>query len=450
MQVVAFGFDESGEGSVGDHRLTRRAVKGPTISFGSADLVILRARLVLSGNSLEHYNATELLTRSVLADCQRGKQFCLVYDRDEPGDASFVAGRLLQHWGVTTESHAASLAVVYASEFSAYLQQFGIQSFTFMRKQGRTDPLHRLAGPTDSPEKSSAFVVQHGEGLIYVVPGNVVTGSESTLLHALLEGIAAHSPSVLRPTTAPIAERFAFTEERKLREDRKSKQTELETLDANLTTYQARKDILFLRHNPLADRIPEWISEYLGFETRRTEEYKEDFWLLDASGKNAVICEAKGLTQNVKRQHIRQLVLHRDVRELADDFPALLVANTFADAETLQEKGSQRIGTLECSNAVKEHVLVVRSLDLVRLLDQVDRGLISTEDVWNMLITETGWLKVEGTSRRVVKRRGRRGFGPPHLQEASGSIVGSSKNPKVMPSAHSPERLTPCPTSGNS
>ena len=45
----------------------------------------------------------------------------------------------------------------------------------------------------------------------------------------------------------------------------------------------------------------------------------------------------------------------------------------------------------------------MRTLDLVRLLDQINRGLISRQDVRKLFMTEIGWLKVEGDTTEVVK-----------------------------------------------
>ena len=401
MKVLAFEIGPPGVYKGGDHEFTVLDITQPALDLGNADLVILPARLTLNANSSLHDKATELLARRLLAASEAGKRICLLYAEDIAAQ-SFIGGRLLLRWSMKVEGSPTSLAHVYADEFEVYLREYGVPGYVFAQRPGPQVRQYPLAGPNDDAQRMSAFAVAEGGGFIYVVPGNIVPGSERPLLATLADSIQAHSSSVLRPTTAPIAESFAFTEERALREERKSKQAELDDLDARIAGYRARKDILFLRDHTLADRVPEWMSEYLGFGTRRTEEYKEDFWLVDDKDEDAVICEAKGLTQNVKRQHIRQLVLHRDERDLADDYPSLLVANTFADAETEEEKARQRISPRECSTAVKEHVLVVRTLDLLRLLDQVERGLVSPPDVWILLTTAVGWLKVEGDARDIV------------------------------------------------
>ena len=400
----AFGITaENANWQKAGHKISAHAIRTPTLNFEGAQLVILRAQAKLSADSMEHNRATGLLVNQIIQAAKARQLICVVYNEDDPAHGSFVGGRLLQRLGLTVSSFAESLVRVYADEFADYFSVYGVPGFIFTAKEGLLDRLHPLAGPGGETHKMSAFAVAEGDGLIYVVPGNIVSGSEPQFVAALASAIEAHASRIRRPTTAPIVQAFVFEQETKVRGDREAKQTELESLDARLTEYASRKDILFLRDDPLADAVPAWIAKHLGLPTSRQEEYIEDFWLLDKNGENAAICEVKGLDKNVQRKHITALVLHRDERELPDTYPSILVVNTFADAKTEKQKGNQRVGSRECKKAVRDHVLVIRTLDLVRLLDQLDRKLVSAAEVRKLLTTSTGWLKVEGDSQEVVK-----------------------------------------------
>jgi hypothetical protein len=138
--------------------------------------------------------------------------------------------------------------------------------------------------------------------------------------------------------------------------------------------------------------------------TKRYEEYVEDFYILDEKGeKEVAICEVKGLSKNVKREHITALVQHREQRELADDFPSILFVNTFADSESVEEKDGQRVGKMEYQKAVKNHVLIVRTLDLVRMLDLVWQKKLDISKIRGLLLSETGWLKVTDQGHEVFR-----------------------------------------------
>lgn len=397
------GTERGGGIEYSSHRFTLLDLM-PTLDFGDADLIVLPASAQLGGNSREHETGTKLLVNRILGASQCAGLVCLVYAEDF-SSPQCPGSELLRRWGLRIQEGRESLARIHAVEFDAYLREYGVQGFVFDIDSRLGVRHYRLAGPADETAKASAFVVvTEGNRLIYLVPANLVPGSELALLSALADAVAAHAPAILRPATAPIADSFVFTEEAKLRESRQVKQAELEDLDASLSDYNSRKDILFLRDDPLANRLPEWLEKYFGIRTRRTEEYIEDFWLLDSEGAQAAICEAKGLDKNVKRQHITALELHREERELADDYPSVLVVNTFADADTEQDKTRQHVGQRERRHAVKKHVLIVRTLDLARLLDQIDRKVVSTQEVRQLFTSETGWLKVEGDSREIVKQ----------------------------------------------
>lgn len=73
-------------------------------------------------------------------------------------------------------------------------------------------------------------------------------------------------------------------------------------------------------------------------------------------------------------------------------------------SETLKDKEQQRVSPTECAYAAKRDVLIVRTLDLVRLLDQLERGIVTTEAIRDLFTTKTGWLKVKGDKRTVVKK----------------------------------------------
>ena len=395
------GTERVGDVTYGSHQFHLENLQ-PSLDLSGADLVMLPAVPSLGVNSAAQISATELLTRRILKTSQNGGKICLIYS-DPPGSREFVTGRLLGRWQMSETLSPVSLQNIFAREFQAYLQEYGAPGIAFVRSPGTEVMLHPIAGPDEIAGPLSVFAASEGDGLIYLVPGNIVRGSELALLSALADSIAAHSATILRPTIAPIVDSFVFSEEASLHDAKKRKCAELEELDRGIAEYNAKKDILFLRSKALEERMPEWVEHYFGIATRRIEEYIEDFWLVDSEGNDAAICEVKALSQNVKREHIRALALHRDQRDLPDDFPSLLVVNTFADAETEEDKARQRVTPMECSNAVKEHVLVTRTLDLVRLLDQVERGCLPVQQVRDLLTTNVGWLKVEGDNREIVR-----------------------------------------------
>ncbi|MFC2059276.1 hypothetical protein ACFLTS_06560 [Chloroflexota bacterium] len=246
------------------------------------------------------------------------------------------------------------------------------------------------------------FAERIGKGLLYILPGAPAKDNEhefiTTLIRCLLDDIQAR----IYPETSPIVESYQFETEKEIRDKRQQIQTQLDEIDESISEYDKKKDILFLRDTPLANRLSEWLTTYINIRTRRHEEYNEDFWILDDTGNHVAICEVKALSKNIKREHITALVQHREHHDLPDDFPSTLFVNTFADVETVEEK-DLRITKVECQKAIRDNVLIIRTLDLVRLLDLVEQVKIETTKINDLLLTEKGWLKVSDEGYEVIK-----------------------------------------------
>ncbi len=200
----------------------------------------------------------------------------------------------------------------------------------------------------------------------------------------------------------PIIDDFLFSNEVDLVKSQLNLLDDLQVLEKQLAEYKSRKSILFLRNDPLADNLPVWIEEELGIPTRREEKYIEDLWLCDSNGKDIVICEAKGLNKNVRKEHVTALIQSRQSRELPEDYPSLLIVNTFAEVGTVVDKDKQVVPPNVLDWAVKNNVLIVRTLDLIRLADLVELDRISSEKILDMILTGRGWLQVTNDQNTIL------------------------------------------------
>jgi hypothetical protein len=163
-----------------------------------------------------------------------------------------------------------------------------------------------------------------------------------------------------------------------------------------LEVYSQMKSILYLTGDHLANEMPTWFVANLRIKCRREEQYIEDFWLRDLEdGADVAIGEVKAVKKNVTRKHIAAIVYHREAREKDESFPSLLIVNTFAEAQTVEEKDREGIGPREVAWAAKNNVLVLRTLDLVRLADLMDQGRLTPESLLRMFLSGPGWLRVD-------------------------------------------------------
>jgi hypothetical protein len=99
---------------------------------------------------------------------------------------------------------------------------------------------------------------------------------------------------------------------------------------------------------------------------------KRTSWITE-KGNDTVMVEVKGLDKNLTRPHISQLDEHRGAREKPDDFPALLIANSFNRASSSKEK-DQAISPNEIKKAVQTNVVLLKTLDLCNAYSLIEKG----------------------------------------------------------------------------
>ncbi len=94
-----------------------------------------------------------------------------------------------------------------------------------------------------------------------------------------------------------------------------------------------------------------------------------------------------------------KLRLRREESELPDDYPSVLIVNTFTAAESLAKK-DQRVESRECAKAGQDHIVILRTIDLLRVLDLPNA---KQEEFKKLLLTAAGWLKVGAAGVEVVQ-----------------------------------------------
>ncbi|NIQ05191.1 MAG: hypothetical protein GWO20_05545 [Candidatus Korarchaeota archaeon] len=129
----------------------------------------------------------------------------------------------------------------------------------------------------------------------------------------------------------------------------------------------------------------------MGIETKRDEIFEEDFWIKEKD-EEKVIVEVKGLDKNVTRLHITKLDEHRIAREKPDEFPAVLIVNTFNRADSLEEK-DKAISPNEIRKAVKTNILLIRTLDLCNYYYLIQKENFTSTQLHDLFKTELVGLR---------------------------------------------------------
>lgn len=409
--VKVFGYTQMEERLRVDNHTVFWKPLGATMDLTGCQLVVMPfAPLLGSTHSSTQQMAAEQVYRRARLCMQSGASVCLLCEHVDNiqgiggvGVGLVVGGMFLHAERIGHNQTVRLTDLSGIDTLSPFLEEYASTNYHFSYYEAGKELEHKLCWPREDEQQTCGFVLHVGDGLLYVLPGTPVEGAEKDFITSLIRCLLADIRSRMYPETSPIVESFQFDREKQLRTSRQDLQNQLERIDDCIAGYNEMKDILFLRDTPLENRLPQWLVAYMGMKTRRHEEYNEDFWIVDETGTTDVaICEVKALSKNVKREHITALVQHREHRDLPDDFPSILFVNTFADVETLEEKGRQRITKTECQKAFRDNVLVVRTLDLVRLLDLVEQNKLETGRIEELFVTERGWLNVTDDGYEMI------------------------------------------------
>ena len=113
--------------------------------------------------------------------------------------------------------------------------------------------------------------------------------------------------------------------------DAKTKlQQQLEDVWAKEEVCRNYKRCLCYNGELLVESVARVLHQGLGFKLdEKEDEGIEDKAIVDSDGKEVVLVEIKGSNQNVESKDVYQADSHRGRRGKPDDFPSVLIVNTF-------------------------------------------------------------------------------------------------------------------------
>jgi hypothetical protein len=199
------------------------------------------------------------------------------------------------------------------------------------------------------------------------------------------------------------ASKFNFAEEASLLAKRTEALSLIDQISTRLEVFQNFKRILAQGDAQLVDSVTYVLEKGFGFRVNQLDEYKEDLKLLDDSEKPIVFCEVKGVNRGVAREYVNQADSHRERASLPPSFPSVLIINThMKNSRNLEEK-DQEVPLDQVIHANKNNVLILRTLDLLRLLHIKSNQNIAKETILGLLSSGGGWLKVNMDKWELIK-----------------------------------------------
>lgn len=331
--------------------------------FNLYDIVILQHGIFFQKDSRgrDLIRRDELIQREkeIMGLIQKGKTFCFLYDSiparvpiaGHPGPVPayydltkyFLSVNILNRsLGVSLDyyEHEIPTHKTLRSEFTKFIDKYGVCFNTFSfpgRNAGAFDIIS--VSPAGNP---TAFAYRFATGAtVMFVPCYVVRKDEdvtANLFSVLAEAIVMYLQRTKIEAPKWVGE-FVFTDEEPLRREFQVAQKRVKDLNEELSKFDEFKKILYLHDYELEKQVPIFLDS-IGILTRREERFIEDFWILENDRKVA-ICEFKGLKKNLTRGLLAKLEHHRGEYGLPDDFPAVMIVNTFLSAISLKQKRRQ-------------------------------------------------------------------------------------------------------------
>ena len=291
-----------------------------------------------------------------------------------------------------------SITKIYRSEFEPFLKDYGVARTEFSYYSRWLEANIRKICDAGS-HHVAGFIL---ENRIYFVPCQLPSGHEaSDFFRKLASALVATAKKLVQELPAWVDE-YRLPNEAKLLEAEAKAQQEVEEIRARKTNYKTYKQCLCYDGELLVESVSEVLREGLGFKVdERKDEGIEDRAIVDDQGNELVLIEIKGSNANVDNNAVYQADSHRGRREKPDDFPSVLIVNTFIQSSNTIEQKARDINTEQVKLAVKKQVLMLRTIDLLNLLYLKEQGKIDTEQLGAVLTTQKGWLKVSQENYEV-------------------------------------------------
>jgi hypothetical protein len=195
---------------------------------------------------------------------------------------------------------------------------------------------------------------------------------------------------------------FVFGQEKTLIDKVQKLREEVEALEIQIGVYDEFKGVLCWQSDPLVKAVSDVLQRFCGIKLVIDEKCIEDGTIRDEADRIEAVIEIKGVKGNFKRSNVNQVDAHRERLSLATNTPGILIMNTLMEASSLREKDQSPHPDV-ISKAVTDHVLMLRTLDLLRFADGVERAVFKTEDMRRLMLSEAGWLRVEGDTIQICR-----------------------------------------------
>ncbi|HEY4233764.1 MAG TPA: hypothetical protein VGM76_10075 [Lacipirellulaceae bacterium] len=306
--------------------------------------------------------------------------------------------RIAPKFGIhlTCRSHPVPWIESTVPEFQDYVSRFGCGYVSFDFDENHSDWIRPLC-----VNDSTVYGLVLG-GNVFFIPCTTPDNEPQAVTIATLAVAAAidYRARVSKQLPAWVAG-FTFSKETSLRAKSDELQSQIIRLEQDIDRYGAFKGALCYQSDPLVEVVKSLFHRFFGLNLVTDDKCIEDATLPDDDGNVLAVFEVKGISRNFTRNHINQADSHRERLSLPPTTPAILIVNTMMAASSIETKDEAPHPDI-VKKAYADRVLLIRTLDLLRFADGIEKGSFTKPEFKAILLNKAGWLKVEDDTFEIV------------------------------------------------
>ena len=175
----------------------------------------------------------------------------------------------------------------------------------------------------------------------------------------------------------------------------------LNRLESELASLKDYKAILASSGIYLRNKLVALFESVFGLKVQCMDREERLLVVKDDDSPLALV-ESEGIQGPVQMASIERLARARKQHGLSDSFPAVLLINNDMAITNIGERSATTIAPGILENAVRQNVLVMRSIDLLFLLNHLEKSPNKKRRMLDLLTSGGGWLKASTGSYDVI------------------------------------------------
>jgi hypothetical protein len=172
-------------------------------------------------------------------------------------------------------------------------------------------------------------------------------------------------------------------------------------LESQLLSWKDYKGILTTSGNRLRNKVVAILESVFEFKVDQ-DQNRESLIITDHNRRPILMMDARGTEGSVEKDFIDEIHRHRKIAGLPDTMPAVLLVNSDMLIHDITKKAEARVRDEVVNYAKDLNVLIVRTIDLLLLMRQLEKDTHRGSKLTRLLLSGGGWLKMDLEDSRTM------------------------------------------------